>query len=234
MTLKNFQAWMINHDQPDSWWAAIDGEVQDDLMSLPDINRLKSQYPLAEVSVLHVSRSEEKNVNWEVFETSDIKSVDFTKARKDIAKDKSNSTAPFSADEAQKTTDATKSNATDRARQFFQRQLSKGVRSVEVHRSSVLTEADIATNKSFLSLKKEVKELRNELTEIRAIIEELKEPVSEARAMLDEREKFLEMSENSLFEKAQKQEVTQTELAQLADELKFREKCLEEREKAVG
>lgn len=229
MTLKEFQAWIINHDQQDSWWVAIDGEVQDDLMVLPDVNRLKAHHPLADLSLLHVSRSEDENAEWETFEaenapelaTAQGASLQISESASDELR--SVSSAPSSL------ASKNKSNACDRARQFFQRQLKK-----DDTQQDNCVDSELASNSDFVTLQNEVRKLKKELAAMQAIVEELKYPVSEARAMLEEREQFLEMSENSLFEKAQKQEVLQTELAQRSDDLDCRERTLMQREKAVG
>jgi|GEM_PF-4291325 len=242
MTLKEFQAWIINHDQQDSWWVAIDGEVQDDLMVLPDVNRLKTHHPLAKISLLHVSKSEEENAEWETFE-SDSPSV-FK-----VAQDKHSGLGHFKKIPSDKNevneaglqkglagqsnnNNESKSNASDRARQFFQRQLNKeGSQSAS---NNPISKAELASNEEFKQLQEEVKELKKELAAMQEMMEDLKRPVSEARAMLEEREQFLEMSENSLFEKAQKQEVLQTELAQRAEDLDSRERALMQKEKALN
>lgn len=229
MTLKEFQAWIISHDQQDSWWVAIDGEVQDDLMILPDVNRLKSHHPLAKVSLLHVSRSEEENAEWETFESEGPS--DFTISHINAGIDDTEENKSAKSQHTGLHNEHLPSNsASDRARQFFQRQLKKNDSKI----NGSIGEKELASNEEFKKLQEEVKELKKEVVAMQELMEDLKRPISEARAMLEEREQFLEMSENSLFEKAQKQEVLQTELAQKAEELDCRERSLTQREKAIG
>lgn len=82
----------------------------------------------------------------------------------------------------------------------------------------------------FNALQTEVEALKREVTALRKIADTYKDSFAEAKAILDEREAFLEMSEAQLFEKAQSQEVRNTELDQLKDNLDKREALLKSRE----
>lgn len=82
----------------------------------------------------------------------------------------------------------------------------------------------------FEALQTEVEALKREVAALRKIADTYKDSFAEAKAILDEREAFLEMSEAQLFEKAQKQEVRNTELDQLSDNLAKREAVLKTRE----
>lgn len=81
----------------------------------------------------------------------------------------------------------------------------------------------------FNALQAEVESLKRELAAVKKITDTYKESFAEAKAILDEREAFLEMSEAQLFEKAQKQEVRNTELDQLKENLDKREAALKAR-----
>ena len=242
MILKDFQAWIITNDQQDVWWVAIDGDIQDDLMALPDVNRLKAHHPLAKICLLHLSKSEDEGAEWETFDSEDDEDSPYddsdeeTTALDSSNKKESDNVNMFpqkknlSLREGKEDSSVSVKNhlsaaeGTDTAKKFFQRQLNKEC-------GSANAEA-LTSSAEFNDLKKEVSELKQQLSQMKDLIEDLQRPVSEARAMLEEREQFLEISENSLFEKAQKQEVLQTELAQKAEELESREKALEQKEKA--
>ena len=183
MTLKELQRWILKHDEEDFWWVALDGEVSDTVMALPDVSRLSEQFPDQQVTVLHVSKAEDENAEWIIFERMEIKGV-----RVDAVEAPTNQ--PISMPSA--------------------------------------SGAEVA------SLKEQITSLRAEFESFKAMIDELKEPIDEARKVLDERENFLEIGETALFDKAQKQEVLQTELEQLRDELNRREHYLDEREQTMG
>lgn len=258
MTLQEFQSSILSNDQPDSWWVAIDGEVQDDLMTLPDISRLKEHHPLTRISLLHVSKSEEENAEWELFEKEGPAVFKVTRDTnagignfKQLPAQEKKAEAveepepepiqaappepePEPAPKEPAAPAEAVANPTDRAKQFFKKQLNKnGTATPAPANGQKATAEALASNEEFLNLKEEVHMLKKELNEMRELMEDLKRPVSEARAMLEEREQFLEMSENSLFEKAQKQEVLQTELAQRADELDTRAEQLAKKEQAL-
>lgn len=77
--------------------------------------------------------------------------------------------------------------------------------------------------------------LKKEVADLRKISDTYKGSFAEAKAILDEREEFLDMSETQLFEKAQKQEVRNTELDQREENVGKREKMLKEAEaRAAG
>lgn len=82
----------------------------------------------------------------------------------------------------------------------------------------------------FNALQAEVETMKREVASLRKIADTYKDSFAEAKAILDEREAFLEMSEAQLFEKAQSQEVRNTELDQLKDNLDKREALLKARE----
>ncbi len=82
----------------------------------------------------------------------------------------------------------------------------------------------------FNALLAEVETLKREVAGVKKITDTYKDSFAEAKAILDEREAFLEMSEAQLFEKAQKQEVRNTELEQLKENLDKREALLKSRE----
>ena len=81
----------------------------------------------------------------------------------------------------------------------------------------------------FNALLAEVETLKREVAGVKKITDTYKDSFAEAKAILDEREAFLEMSEAQLFEKAQKQEVKNTELEQLKENLDKREAMLKAR-----
>lgn len=180
MTLKELQRWILKNDEEDFWWVALDGDVNDNIMALPDVSRFKEEYPDNQVTVLHVSRAEDEDAEWIIFEQADEAEV------------KSSKTTEF----------------------------------------PVLAKPQVS-NEEVESLKADLKALRAEFASFKSMIDDLKQPIEEARKVLDERENFLEIGETALFDKAQKQEVLQTELEQLRDELNRREQFLEERERTV-
>ncbi|MEO0794985.1 MAG: hypothetical protein AAFX93_07480 [Verrucomicrobiota bacterium] len=212
MTLKELQQWMLKHDEEDSWWVAVDGEVQDNLVSLPDVSKVKEQHSTAQISVLHISRADDEDAEWIIYE---VDPAEFK-----LAKDKSGgnikvSITPFSNPEGPEV--AHEEPVVE-----------------EIPQAQAPTSGGIATTAEFLDLNQKVEELSSEVASLRELADELKKPIMEAHQVLEEREKFLEISENSLFDKAQKQEVLQTELEQLREELHERERALSDRERAVS
>jgi len=205
---------MLNHDEEDSWWVAIDGEVQDNMGSLPDVSKIKEQHGSAQVSVLHASKAEDEDAEWIIFERDP---AEFKLAR-DRAVGKGGvkvAISPFSSPQAVDSTNH--SAAAERAESLPIGDLSN-INSVE----------------EFVQLREEVLALRDEVEALKSLADELKQPILEAHQVLEEREKFLEISENSLFDKAQKQEVLQTELEQLREELHERERAMTRKEKVSG
>lgn len=209
MTLKELQQWMLNHDEEDSWWVAIDGEVQDNLVSLPDVSKIKEQGGAAQISVLHISNAEDEDAEWIIFERdpSEFK----------LAKDKKGGPlrvpgGPQSSPEVV---------------EFEEEEHEE-----EAEPPPPPTSGGIADTEVFQAMREEIIALREEVESLKSLATELKKPILEAHQVLEEREKFLEISENSLFDKAQKQEVLQTELEQLREELHERERALNHREKA--
>jgi len=210
MTLKELQQWMLNHDEEDSWWVAIDGEVQDNLASLPDVSKVKDQNGSAQISVLHISNAEDEDAEWIIFERDPS---EFKLARDKKGGGLKVTGSPSSLPEVV---------------EFEEEEEEE-----EPEPLPAPTSGGIADTKEFLALKEQVESLRDEVESLKALANELKKPIMEAHQVLEEREKFLEISENSLFDKAQKQEVLQTELEQLREELHERERALNHREKAT-
>lgn len=60
----------MSYDQPDSWWVALGEEVQDELMSLSDIAKLKEENPNSKISILHESNTDDENAKWIPFQTT--------------------------------------------------------------------------------------------------------------------------------------------------------------------
>lgn len=209
MTLKELQQWMLNHDEEDSWWVAVDGEVQDNLASLPDVSKVKEQFPASQISVLHISNADDEDAEWIIFERdpSEFK----------LAKDKKGGSLKIP---------NTPTSIPDVVE----------AEELEEEEDPIIldpkTSGNIASSEEFIALQEEVHALKQEVESLKALANELKKPIMEAHQVLEEREKFLEISENSLFDKAQKQEVLQTELEQLREELHERERVLNHREKA--
>ncbi|WP_309400893.1 hypothetical protein [Cerasicoccus maritimus] len=211
MTLKELQQWMLNHDEEDSWWVAVDGEVQDNLASLPDVSKVKEQYPASQISVLHISNADDEDAEWIIFERdpSEFK----------LAKDKKGGSlkVPHTPTSIPEVVEEEEEYEEEEEPEILEPRTSGG----------------IATSEEFIALQEEVETLKQEVASLKSLAEELKQPIMEAHQVLEEREKFLEISENSLFDKAQKQEVLQTELEQLREELHERERALNHREKAA-
>lgn len=86
----------------------------------------------------------------------------------------------------------------------------------------------------FTRLVAEFEALKKEVADLRKIADTYKDSFAEAKAILDEREAFLDMSETQLFEKAQKQEVRNTELDQRQDNIERREKSVKEAESKLA
>lgn len=210
MTLKELQQWMLNHDEEDSWWVAIDGEVQDNLASLPDVSKVKEQNGSSQISVLHISNAEDEDAEWIIFERdpSEFK----------LAKDKAGGSlkVPGAPQSLPEVIEYDEEDEEDEPEPLPAR-----------------TSGGIADTEVFQAMREEILALRSEVDALKELAEELKQPILEAHQVLEEREKFLEISENSLFDKAQKQEVLQTELEQLREELHERERALNHREKAA-
>lgn len=220
MTLNELQRWMLSHEVEDSWWAAVDGEVLDSLMSLPDISKLKEQRPNSQISVLHESKSEDEEAQWTVFERDAPKKIKIVSDSRfgtmRIRSDKGDSAEsepdePASKPETQPSGIAAEASSAP----AFDSKLIDGLKN------------DIEL------LKRQIALLKKEVGALKNLGEDLKRPLMEAKQMLDEREQFLEESENSLFEKAQNQEVLQTELEQMREELDEREQQLSKRETAL-
>lgn len=212
MTLKELQQWMLNHDEEDSWWVAIDGEVQDNLASLPDVSKVKEQHPSSQISVLHISNADDEDAEWIIFERDP--------AEFKLAKDKKVGSLKVP---------HTPTSLPEVIIEDFEEEIEEPPPAP----LPAPTSGGIATTAEFQALQKQVDALKDEVKALKALANELKRPIMEAHQVLEEREKFLEISENSLFDKAQKQEVLQTELEQLREELHERERSLNHREKAA-
>ncbi len=197
MILKELQRWIIKHDAEDSWWVAVDGDIQDTVMSLPDISRFKDESGDRQVSVLHVSKAEDKNAEWLIFEQDEPR------------------VARLAPKVVQKT--------------VATRVVSAPV--VEFETARVAVEKAKVDPDIIADLRRQMESLARQVKQFQALVDDLKQPIVEARKVLEERENFLEIGETALFEKAQKQEVLQTELEQLRDDLNRREQYLDERER---
>lgn len=207
MTLKELQRWILKNDEEDSWWVALDGEVQESVMSLPDVSKFKEQHTEHQVSLLHVSKAEDENAEWIIFERLDAKNIKIA----GVGGSRQQFKVPTQTSSAQQTEEAPAQEPEPAA-----------------------APVDDELREEVAALRQELNIVKEELLELKALSDEVKEPLSEARQILEEREKFLEIGENALFEKAQKQEVLQTELEQLRDELAKRERYVETREKEMA
>ena len=222
MKLKELQRWILKNDEEDSWWVAVDGSVLDNVMALPDISRFKEENLDRQVSVLHVSRAEDENAEWILFERLDPKKVKLAQPAgggRYAVGPKPTVKVPARADEpAPAPEEPSQSQATPQ---------TEPVLAPPPTAESDSLKADIK------ALKGEILKVKAELNSFRGVVDELKQPILEAHKLLEERERFLEIGENALFDKAQKQEVLQTELEQLREELNKRERYIEEREDVI-
>lgn len=196
---------MIETEAEDLWWVAVDGEIQDELVGLESVAKLKEMQITAQISVLHVSLAEDEDAEWIIFER------DPSAFRLAADRSKRSRTRAFRFNESEMETAAADNDAAP----------------------AQVPPGGGASSEEFEALKSEVDALREELNELKTLADDLKQPIMEAKQVLEEREQFLEMSENSLFDKAQKQEVLSTELEQMREELKSREKEIEKREQEL-
>lgn len=212
MTLKELQRWILKTKEEDSWWVALDGAVEDNVMSLPDISKFKEQHPQQQVSILHVSKGNDESAEWIIFERLDLKKIKMatsqTGAQFRIGP-KSNKPSPEPAEHDDPAI-------------------------VHMHDHPAMAESAevIELRQEVDALKSELNALKTTFASFKDMHDELKEPIVEAQKLLEERERFLEIGENALFDKAQKQEVMQTELEQLREELNKRERYLDNQEES--
>jgi chromosome segregation ATPase len=223
MTLNELQRWILKTGEEDSWWVAVDGEVQDNVSALPDISKLKQQKTDQQISILHVSRSNDEKAEWIIFEAPKPRQVKLAKSARGqepstfkVPKANRPNPSEQAADEPIEAV-AAAPDATEQVALFDQ---------ADTHADSAEI-SELRAEVSELSL--ELKDLKKSLRAFEALADELKSPILEAHKLLEERERFLEVGENALFDKAQKQEVIHTELEQLREELNSRERLLKER-----
>lgn len=271
MTISKLKHWLITKNQTDQWWVAVDGEVQDGILDSQTVAKLKDECPMAKISILHISLSDDENAEWSVFEKEGPTPFKLAppvgqslKKFRKIPPVKSGSTQPAGPAEPapqETTTHTTKSaraaadpedsegmlsadtttvekqnneSAHDRAKKFFERRLKKDPIAAPSSPAKASNQEVEALRTEVAQLREEVIDLKDQLRHFRDHIDDLTAPIAEAKAMLEERDQFLEMSENALFEKAQRQEIIATEMAQKKDELDRREKRLVNREKALN
>lgn len=254
MTLNELQRWILSHDQEDTWWVAIDGEVLDNLMALPDVGKVKDQNPDNEISVLHASKAEDEDAEWIIFEKeaaqkfrviSEKKSTGFkmpTRAPFKEAPEPEATPEPEPEPEAIAEDSAPEPVAEAPAEPKREKPAPQPeAKPAEAAPAPVATPTPAVNNELLSlykaeldSLKLAVAKLSEEVASLKNLANEVREPLAEAKALLEEREQFLEMSENSLFEKAQTQEVMQNELEQLREELQGKERSLKAREQALA
>lgn len=242
MTLNELQKWMLNNDVSDSWWVAIDGEVLDNLMALPDVGKIKDQHPVALVAVLHESKADDEDPEWIPFQKNEgarFKVVssrfDNLQVRVPAGAEKTAHDLPAKVEAHEEEERKKEDNKKDEAKPA-----EKAPKGEKAEKSKEATtagadaaEMPVAVQAQLEAMRKELETLKSEVASLQQLANELKRPILEAHKILEERERFLEMSETSLFDKAQKQEVLQTELEQLSEELHTREADLKEREAAL-
>lgn len=254
MTLNELQRWIISNDHQDSWWVAIDGEVSDNLFALADISKLKDQYPNAQISVLHETKANEENAEWILFEKESPKKFKITSGI-GIIKSVKIAKSPSPPREQEELSEGEEGEATAEPEEagpeieVEPEAASEPEQEAEVHaaprgkaENAQPASAAATVSDSIISelrdelqlLKSAFVQLQEEVAKLRNLANDLKKPIEEARQVLREREEFLELSENSLFEKAQKQEVIQTELEQLREELLERERAIAAKEKELA
>lgn len=248
---------MLGNDVNDSWWVAIDGEVLDNLLSLPDVGKIKDQHPAAQVSVLHESKADQEEAEWIPFEKNEParfkvvsnRGYDGVQVRvpRSEESDEEKPGGPEEeavAEEAPKTEEVEAKEPEEKpvqsekkpAKSKEKKKKAEPVASEpEAPEASAKDEHKIemlpdAVQKELESLKAEVKSLKDEVAALRDLADTLKQPIMEAHRVLAEREQFLEASEANLFDKAQKQEVLQTELEQMREELDEQKAALKARE----
>ncbi|QYY35931.1 hypothetical protein [Ruficoccus sp. ZRK36] len=256
MTLNELQRWILNHNQEDTWWVAIDGEVLDNLMALPDVGKVKDQNPDNEISVLHATKAEDEDAEWIIFEKETAQKFRVISEKKIASGFKMPTHAPFKHEEVEEKAEEPVEEAKAEEKPAAKKEPKpekapepepapkaepaptpepKATESLAGVPSPEANNEQVAMLKAELdSLKLAFAKLSEEVTELRSLADEVKQPLSEAKAILEEREQFLEMSENSLFEKAQTQEVMQNELEQMREELQTKERNIKAREQALA
>jgi hypothetical protein len=65
MTLPQLRKFIESKKLPDQWWVAVNGDVREAYENLHTIGELLEENPNEEVSVLHVSKSDNENAQWE-------------------------------------------------------------------------------------------------------------------------------------------------------------------------
>ncbi|WOO39935.1 hypothetical protein [Rubellicoccus peritrichatus] len=240
---------MLGNDVNDSWWVAIDGEVLDNLLSLPDVGKIKDQHPAAQVSVLHEGKADQEDAEWIPFEKNEPARFKVVSSRgydgmqvtvpqsKEAEEEKPGGPEEEAAaeDKAEASTEKEEVEAKEPEEKAPKTKAKKDRKKKETaepkadasQKTEILPEA---VQKELESLKSEVKSLRDEVSALRDLADTLKQPIMEAHRVLAEREQFLEASEANLFDKAQKQEVLQTELEQMREELDEQKAALKARE----
>lgn len=201
MTFRELEAWRAKHNVPDTWWVSINGVVQEEMFALALALQVKSQQPDAHVALLNNIYATHPNPTWVELT---LQAVQLTQA-------------PFATQTAAKV-------AEPAAAQPAKAAAAPEAKAAEPAPASAAIPADFLDK--FNKLAADFDALKKEVADLRKIADTYKDSFAEAKAILDEREAFLDMSEAQLFEKAQKQEVRNTELDQRQENLDKREKAL--------
>ncbi len=220
MTLLELQTWMVKNREEDSWWIALDGVVQDNVMTLREIDALKDSYRTRQLSVLHVNQADRDDAEWIIYEKKPAMKVKLAAeatSKKSFSVTAHKPAEPLPAPTPEKP--AKKETQTI---------------GIDASQLAVILEELNALRDELKTTKEEMKRMKVELNGFKTLTDDLKEPIVEAHKLLQEREGFLEIGENALFDKAQKQEVLLTELEQLREELNKRELYIDEQERELA
>lgn len=266
MLLLDFQRWLINNDQNDAWWVAIEGDIQDDLLTLSDAFKLKEENIDSNISLLHESQGDDEDAEWQeltiphrfrVVRDRQGYNTRFQIPSKKASKKPSGPTGgtkppmttskPAEEKTAGDSESPTKPAAqTDEGEATGDKAPAAPAAKPDKADTVVSLDGDAAAvierqNREISDLKEQLKTvdgalqtLKKQFAGLKSLVAELSVPIKEAKAMLDEREAFINKSEESLFERAQEQEVIRVELEQLREDLDDRERQLGELASRAG
>ena len=214
MTFRELEAWRAKHNVPDTWWVSINGVVQEETFPLALALQIKSQQPDAHVALLNNIYATHPNPTW----------VELTLQPVQLTRAPFQGATPGATNAPVTQAEPVKPAATQPAQQPAATQPAAATASAP----AAAIPADFL--EKFNKLAADFESMKKEVADLRKIADTYKDSFAEAKAILDEREEFLNMSEAQLFEKAQKQEVRNTELDQREENVSKREKMAKEAE----
>lgn len=189
MTLNGLQRWMKGHKANNEWWVSIGSEVQDRLMSLAEISKLKEKHPTDKISVLHKSKEQCEDPEWIPFKLDAVVQTDVETYL--------DSSAYISAE----LQDLTIEEAPE--------SISDGDESTTVQMSQDFVES---IQSQLSEVRSVVEDLKAEVAALCDLGETLKQASMDAKLVLEERESFIGGGEISFFEIEQSDAIEQTDL----------------------